>query len=89
MRKVVALVGMPGAGKTEVGKIFVERGFQFLRFGQAVLDEAIRRGKVNERVEREIRNGFRQKYGMGAMATLNLVKIQNLLRRGDVLIDDL
>lgn len=87
--KVVALVGMPGAGKTEVGKFFVAKGYQYLRFGQIVLDEAIRLGSVNEKTEREIRNGLRKKFGMGAMAKLNLPKIRSFLRSGNVLVEDL
>lgn len=86
---IVALVGMPGAGKTEAAKIFAKEGFQYLRFGQIVLDEAIRQGKVNEKTERTIRNGFRKKYGMGAMAILSMEKLAGLLRKGNVIIDDL
>lgn len=57
MNKVIALTGMPGAGKTEVAKILQQKGFNYLRFGQIVLDEALKRGRVDEITEREIRNG--------------------------------
>lgn len=89
MKKIVALVGMPGAGKTEVVKFFTKHGYQYLRFGQIVLDEVIRLGKVNEEEERKVRNGFREKYGMAAMAILNQDKINTLLKTGNVVIDGL
>ena len=89
MNKIIAFVGMPGAGKTEAAKYFQQKGFLYLRFGQIVLDEAIKRGQVNEKAEREIRNGLREKYGMGAMAKLSIPQLDKLLKRGDVVVDDL
>jgi dephospho-CoA kinase len=89
MKKIVALVGMSGAGKTEAVKFFTDKGYQYLRFGQIVLDEAIRLGSVNEETERKVRNGFREKYGMAAIAILNMPKIDALLKNGDVIIDGL
>lgn len=89
MNKIVALVGMPGAGKTEVSKILQSKGFASLRFGQVVLDEALRRGRVDEATEREIRNGLRKKFGQGALALLNLQRIDELVLAGKVVIDDL
>ncbi len=89
MNKIIALVGMPGAGKTEAAHFFEKHGYQYLRFGQITLDEAIRRGQVNEKTEKEIRNGFRKKYGMGAFAILNLPKLKKLLVKGNVVVDDL
>lgn len=89
MNKVIALVGMPGAGKTEVAKVLQQKGFNYLRFGQIVLDEALKRGSVNEATEREIRRDLREKYGQGAMAILSLLKIDGLLKSGPVVIDDL
>jgi len=38
MNKVIALVGMPGSGKSIVGDIFVTEGFNYIRFGQITLD---------------------------------------------------
>ena len=89
MNKIIALVGMPGAGKTETSQHFIKKGYLCLRFGQAVLDEAMARGTVNETAEKEIRNGFRKKFGMGAMAILNLNRIVEMLKKGNVVIEDL
>lgn len=88
--KIIAIVGLPGSGKTEAGKFFVDQGFQPIRLGQLTLDEVRRRGLTpGEASERPIREGLRKKYGMAAYATLNLPKINSLLKRSKVLIDGL
>ncbi len=69
---------------------FVEKGYQYVRFGQVVLDEVKRKGLAPlEENERPIREGFRKKYGMAAMAILNLPKIRSLLKKDNVLGDGL
>jgi len=90
MPKLIALVGMCGAGKSIAADFFVKNGFQFLRFGQITLDEVIKRGlEPNEENEKKIREEFRHIHGMGAFATLNLPKIDVLLKNGNVVIDGL
>jgi len=88
--KLIALVGMCGAGKSVAADFFVSHGFQFLRFGQITLDEVQKRDLApTEENEKQIREQFRQQYGMGAFAILNLPKIENLLAAGPVIIDGL
>ena len=88
--KIIAIVGLPGSGKTEVGKFFINLGFQPIRLGQLTLDEVKKRGlKPGEASERPIREAIRKKYGMAAYATLNLPKINSLLKKNGVLIDGL
>lgn len=88
--KIIAIVGLPGSGKTEVGKFFVGQGFESIRLGQLTLDEVRRRGLTpGEASERPIREAIRKKHGMAAYATLNLPKINSLLKRSGVLIDGL
>lgn len=88
--KIVCIVGMAGSGKTTVADEFSKNGFFYLRFGQIVIDEIKRRGlKINEKNERKIREKLRKKYGMEALALLNLPKIDQLLKKGNVVIDGL
>ncbi len=88
--KVIAIVGLPGSGKTEVGKFFIDLGFQPIRLGQLTLDEVRKRGlEPGEASERPIREAIRKKHGMGAYATLNFPKIDSLLKNGDVIVDGL
>lgn len=88
--KVVAVVGMCGAGKSVISDQLVENGYQYIRFGQITLDEVKRRGlPPTEENERPIREEFRRVHGMGAFAILNLPKIKELLMKGDVVADGL
>lgn len=85
---VVAVVGMCGAGKTTVAKIFEDNGFKYVRFGQVVLDEVKRRGlQPSEKLEREIREGLRTRHGPQFVGILTLEKIQAM--QGNVVADGL
>jgi len=88
--KVVSIVGMTGAGKSEVARIFKENGFTGIRFGDVTDEEIKKRGlELNEENERYIRQLLRQEYGMSAYARLNLPKIDSALKHSDVVIDGL
>ena len=90
MNKFVALVGMPGAGKSEVADEFIKNGYQYVRFGQITLDEVKKRGlEPTEENERPIREGFRKQYGPGAFAILNIPKFDEALKAGNVIGDGL
>jgi len=88
--KVVSLVGMTGAGKSEVSRVFEENGFIRIRFGDVTDEEIIKRGlQPNEESERYIRERLRQEQGMAAYAKLNLPRIDSALKDSDVVIDGL
>ena len=88
--KVVSIVGMTGAGKSEVARLFEENGFTGIRFGDVTDEEIKKRGlELNEKSERYIRQLLRQEYGMSAYARLNLPKIDSALKHSDVVIDGL
>jgi dephospho-CoA kinase len=88
--KVVSIVGMAGAGKSEVARVFEENGFIGIRFGDLTDDEIKKRGlKLNEKNERYIRELLREQNGMSAYAKLNLSRIDSALERSDVVIDGL
>lgn len=88
MKKIIAIVGLPGAGKSEVADYFVSKGFDYLRMGQITLDEVKRLGQEpTETNERPIREGFRKKNGMGAFAILNFPKIEKF--QNNVIVDGL
>jgi len=88
--RVVAIVGMAGAGKTEVARLFEKDGYTRIRFGDATDDEARKQGlKLSEEKERRIREQIRKKYGMAAYAMLNLSRIDQALKRSPVVIDGL
>jgi len=88
--KVVSIVGMTGAGKSEVAQLFEENGFTKIRFGDVTDKEIAKRGwELNEESERYVRELLRQEQGMAAYAKLNLAAIDSALKYGDVVIDGL
>lgn len=88
--KVVSIVGMAGAGKSEVARLFEQSGFNRIRFGDVTEKEIKKRGlPLNEKNERYIRELLRKEQGMAAYAKLNLPAIDSALNTGDVVIDGL
>ena len=83
-------MGMAGAGKSEVSRVFEENGFIGIRFGDLTDNEIKKRGlELNEKNERYIRELLREQNGMSAYARLNLPRIDTALERSDVVIDGL
>ena len=88
--KVVSVVGMAGAGKSEAARLFEENGFIRIRFGDVTDEEIRKRGlELNEENERYVRELLREEYGMSAYAMLNLSKIDLAWKQSDVVIDGL
>ena len=88
--KVVSIVGMTGAGKSEVARVFEENGFIRIRFGDITDEEVRKRGlELNEENERYIRELLRKEHGMSAYARLNLARIDLARKQSDVVIDGL
>ena len=88
--KVVSIVGMAGAGKSEVARVFEESGFIRIRFGDVTDEEIAKRGlELNEENECYIRELLRKEHGMAAYARLNLPRIDAALKHFDVVIDGL
>jgi dephospho-CoA kinase len=88
--KVVAIVGMAGAGKSEVARVLEKHGFKKVRFGDITDEELKNRGlESNEENERYIRQQLRKKHGMAAYAKLNLPRIDRSLKLSNVVVDGL
>lgn len=88
--KIVAIVGMPGTGKSEVANVFEQSGYSRIRFGDITDEEVVKRGLLlNEANERHVREQLRQEHGMAAYAILNLPKIERALHNTNVVIDGL
>jgi len=88
MTKIIALIGMPGSGKTEAARFLEEEGFAKVHFGGVVQEEVRKSGlDVNERNEREARERLRKIHGMSAMAKLSIDRIDAALQDSNVVID--
>jgi dephospho-CoA kinase len=88
--KIVAVVGMPGSGKSEVTHEFEKHGWVRIRFGDLTDEEIAGRGLVlNEINERTVRESLREKHGMAAYAILNMPKIETAFQKSNVVLDGL
>ena len=85
----LALVGMPGAGKTLCAEYLHQCGYPGFRFGQIVVNEVARRGlPQTQDSERIVREDLRAQEGMGAVARLALPVLQELLQDNPVIVID-
>lgn len=83
MPKIIAVLGMPGSGKTEAVKYLEEKyGWPKVYFGQITLDEVKRLGlPVTAENERIAREGLRDRFGEDYYVKEIIKKIEDL---GDV-----
>jgi dephospho-CoA kinase len=88
---ILAVVGLPGAGKTEAsGYVVKKTGWPKVHFGDITAEGLRAQGlEVTEESERKFREDIRKQYGMGAYAILNLPKIRELYTSSNVLLESL
>lgn len=87
--RVLALVGMAGAGKSQCAAHLQNLGYFQFRFGGIVVDEVARRGLVlTPENERTIREEFRAQDGMDAIAKRALPILQEGLKTHNTIIID-
>ncbi len=87
--RALALVGMPGAGKTLCAKYLEAKGFFQFRFGSIVVNEVTRRGwAINPENERIVREELRRNEGMDVMAKRALPLLKNALESHPSIIID-
>ena len=90
VNRIAAIVGMAGAGKSEVASFLTSRGMHYVHFGDITNEELMRRGlPVNEANERLVREEMRAVHGMAAYAVLNIGRIEDALKSGSVVVDGL
>ena len=81
--KVVAFVGMPGAGKSYCVEYLEQKGIPSVYFGGITVDEVKARGlEVNEQNEKMVREDIRAKEGLGAYAKRIIANIEKLQAEG-------
>ena len=81
---VLAVVGMPATGKSEVLKTLVDKyNFYHLYYGGITIDEVKRRGlEVNEANERFVREDMRKGGDMGIYSRFMIPKIEEAIAKG-------
>ena len=90
MKRIIAIVGMCGSGKSVACNFLEEKGFEKVYFGGVTL-EKLKEAGLEDTPENEkyMREKLRSEYGMGAFATLLLPKIKELAASYDVVLDGL
>lgn len=85
-KKIIALVGMAGSGKTEAVEYLQEKfHWPKVYFGDVVFDEMKKQGlEMNQENERETRERLRAEEGMGVCAKRSLDKIKKALEQSDI-----
>ncbi len=89
-KKIIALVGMAGAGKSSVVDVLTEQyKLPRIYFGGITMEEVRQRGlPENQENEKKVRLELRAKYGMSAYAQLSIPKIEKHLENSPVVILD-
>lgn len=89
MKHLIALVGMPGSGKSEAGNFFKESNIPVLRFGD-ITEEIIKERNlpITEENERTVRENLRKEFGMAAYAIKMQPKIETALEHSTIVVLD-
>lgn len=89
MNKIIAIVGMAGAGKTEASAFFKEKGTSILRFG-SVIDDGLKAEGLSWSPENNTyyREKIRKELGMAAVAIKMMPKIEVAIRKEDKIVLD-
>lgn len=90
MKKMIAIVGMAGSGKSIASSYLEEKGYQKIYFGGAIYQKMKEENiEITPESQKEYREDIRDKYGMGAVAMILLPKIEEAIKQGDVVLDGL
>ena len=85
MKHLVAIVGMPGAGKSEAGAFFRKKNMPVLRFGDVTDDGLREQGlSLTQENEKPFRENLRAELGMGAYAIKMEPRIQKALEESEI-----
>jgi dephospho-CoA kinase len=89
IKHIIALVGLPGAGKSQACNFFKQKNIPVIRFGE-ITDVALRLKGLpsTEMHEKAFRENLRQEFGMAAFAIKNEAKIREALKIADIIVLD-
>ncbi len=88
-KTILAIVGLPGAGKTDAAAYYKQKGLEVVRFGKIVVDMAQKEfGNSVENSEKIVRERLREEHGPAALAVMNEKKLQDALKKHMVVIVD-
>ncbi|MBI2459442.1 MAG: AAA family ATPase [Parcubacteria group bacterium] len=90
-KKIIAILGLPGSGKTEVIEYLIKKfNWPKVYFGEVTFDEIKKRKlPINEKNERLVREAIRKKYGLDYYARQVYKKINKLKNKKIILLESL
>ena len=88
-KAMIALVGMPGSGKTDAANYLKRKGLPVITFGK-IVNDYIKNNNLphDEKSHQQVRMALRKKYGQEAMAVLNADKITKALKKNLIVVID-
>lgn len=90
MNKIIAIVGMCGAGKSVASDILEDLNYKKVYFGGVTMEKMKEEGMdITPENEKVMRERLRSEYGMGAYAIILLPKIKELSYGNNVVLDGL
>ncbi|OGK38301.1 hypothetical protein A3F03_01895 [Candidatus Roizmanbacteria bacterium RIFCSPHIGHO2_12_FULL_41_11] len=86
-KAIIAIVGLPGSGKTEAANFFVHKNVPIVKFGQ-VLNDYIDQHQLkhDEKTHRRLREGWRKKRGADVFAQMNEQYIRESLKKKSIVV---
>ena len=88
-KTIIALVGLPGAGKSDAAAFFAEKGLPIISFGKIINDYVDEHHlEHDEATHKRLREEMRAKHGWPAFAILNKEKIAKALKQSPFVIID-
>ena len=89
-KKMVAIVGMCGVGKSVASEILEDLGYKKVYFGGVNINKLKEANlEINPKNEKMMREKLRAEYGMGAFASILLPTILEYQKTNDVVLDGL
>lgn len=88
-KSIIAIVGLPGAGKTMAAEIFKNRNLPVISFGK-IINDYIDKQKLphTEDVHKKVREEMRAKFGIDVLAKMNEEKLKQTLEKNQIVIID-
>lgn len=89
MVRIIAIVGMPGSGKSVAASYLKNKGFPIIRFGEIIIREVEKRGlPITPQNEQMVREKMRIQRGMDVCAKMALPLIKSQLLKYQLIIID-
>ena len=90
MKKLIAVIGMSGTGKSVATTYLEDQGYKKIYFGGVICNTLKEKGiEVTPDNEKKLREDLRKEHGMGVVAKILLPEIEEAYKAGDTVLDGL